>query len=66
MTFQESNTRIIELLSEGKTYKEIAAELNMKYRTVYDRVTEMRKRNDCRTRDQLLVKWLQNMLKLGL
>lgn len=66
MTFQESNTKIIELLSQGKTYKEIAAELDMKPRTVLDRVQEMKRRNECVSRDQLLVKWLQNMLKLSL
>lgn len=58
MTLQESNTRIIELLAEGKTYKEIGAVLNMKYRTIVDRVEEMKKKNACLTRDQLLLKML--------
>lgn len=58
MTLQESNDQIINLLAEGKTYKEIAAALSMKYRTVYDRVTEMKKKNACATRDQLLLKLL--------
>jgi len=58
MTLTESNSKIIELLAAGKTYKEIAAILGMKYRTIYDRVTELKRKHDCLTRDQLIVKLL--------
>lgn len=58
MTLQESNDKIIHLLADGKTYKEISAELGMKYRTIYDRVTEMKKKYHCGTRDQLVLKLL--------
>ena len=58
MTLQESNNRIIELLAEGMTYKEIAATLSMKQRTVLDRVQEMKKKNECVSATQLVMKML--------
>lgn len=63
MNLSESNIKIIELLAAGKTYKEIAAILEMKYRTIYDRVTELKRKHQCLTRDQLLVKMLSAQTK---
>lgn len=58
MTLQESNERIIELLVAGKTHKEIAVDLNMKKGTISRRIERLRKREDCLTVTQLVVKWL--------
>lgn len=63
MTLSESNNKIIELLATGKTYKEIAASLGMKYRTIVDRVEELKKKYSCLTRDQLLLKLLAPQTK---
>lgn len=56
MNKAQTNNEIVKLLAAGKVYKEIAAELKMKTRTVIDRVQEMKKQNDCSTVTQLVVK----------
>jgi len=56
MTIQESNNRIIQLLADGKTVKEVADLLSMPRRTVEDRILGMRKTNRCATVTQLVVK----------
>jgi DNA-binding NarL/FixJ family response regulator len=59
MTIQESNKKIIELLCAGKVYKEIAADLGMKPRTIRDRIFELKKQYHCNTITQLVVKVTQ-------
>lgn len=56
MTIQDSNREIINLLAEGKTIKEVAAEKKMKPRTVKDRLEKLRAQHDCRTNTQLILK----------
>lgn len=58
MNLSESNSKIIELLADGKTYKEIVKITGMKYATIFDRIKELKKLHGCATRDQLLVKML--------
>lgn len=64
MNITETNRKIIELLAEGKVYKEVAAELSMKTRTVIDRIQELKKQNDCRTVTQLVVKYVAQTIKV--
>ena len=64
MNITETNVKIIELLASGKVYKEVAAELNMKTRTVIDRIQELKKQNDCRTVTQLVVKYVAQTIKV--
>lgn len=52
----QSNKMIIALLGSGMTDKEVAAELNMKPRTVEKRILTMMKNQNCRTRTQLVLK----------
>lgn len=58
MTLQESNNRIIEMLAEGKTAKEIARELAMSRRSVEGRIYRMRKKEQCASATQLVAKLL--------
>lgn len=51
----EHNQNIILLLSQGKTIKEVAKELNMKYMTVVKRVEKMKKDYSCVNTTQLVV-----------
>lgn len=53
----ESNSKIIENLAAGKVYKEVAAILGMNKRTVIDRVQEMKRRHECGTIAQLVLKY---------
>lgn len=56
MTIDESNARIIELLIEGKTTKEIAATVFLSTRTVESRLKRMRKQHNVITTIQLVLK----------
>jgi len=56
MCISESNNRIISLLAQGKTVKEISGELNIPARTVEKRLLSMRRREGCRTTVQLVLK----------
>lgn len=58
MTLQDSNREIINLLAEGKTTKEVAADLKMKTRTVVDRLETLKKKHGCTTITQLVLKVL--------
>lgn len=53
-----NNDQIIQLLGSGYTVKEVAVLLNMKKSTVDKRIKTMRKKQDCKTVTQLVVKWL--------
>lgn len=59
MNITETNKQIIEHLAAGKVYKEIAAAMNMKVRTIRDRVDTLKKQFDCTTVAQLVVKVTQ-------
>lgn len=54
----QTNQDIIRLLAEGKTAKEVAAELKMKRRTVVDRIQQMKATYKCLTVTQLVVTFL--------
>ncbi|WP_276483570.1 hypothetical protein [Paraflavitalea pollutisoli] len=56
MTIQQSNSEILNLLSEGKTYKEITAQLKIPYRTICHRISQLKKVHNCVSLAQLLVK----------
>lgn len=51
----QTNQDIIRLLAEGKTAKEVAAELDIKTKTVRNRLRKMRKDYHCITITQLVV-----------
>jgi DNA-binding NarL/FixJ family response regulator len=56
MTITETNRKIIQLMGEGNTDKEIAKVLSMPTRTVQRRIYDMRKTEGCRNRTQLVLK----------
>lgn len=53
------NNQIIQLLASGYTVKEVAGLLGMKKQTVDKRIRVMRKKYQCKSAIQLVVKWLQ-------
>lgn len=59
MNLTETNKQIIEHLAAGKVYKEIAAAMDMKARTIRDRVDTLKKQFNCTTVAQLVVKVTQ-------
>jgi len=52
----EQNKRIIELLAEGKTQKEVAAILKLTKWAVVDRIRTMREKNRCANVTELIAK----------
>lgn len=60
MTIQESNLKIIELLSAGKVYKEVAALMGLSKWTIVDRVRSMKKLYSCKTVVELVNKVKEN------
>jgi DNA-binding NarL/FixJ family response regulator len=58
-----TNDQIIQLLASGYTVKEVANMVNMKKKTVEWRISEMKKRNHCKTVTHLVVKWLGMVLQ---
>jgi DNA-binding NarL/FixJ family response regulator len=56
MNITETNKKIIQLMGEGNTDKEIAEVIKMPIRTVQSRVYGMLKKYDCRNRTQLVLK----------
>lgn len=56
MSITETNAKIIQLMGEGNTDKEIASELKIPVRTVQKKVSTMLKKHECRTRTQLVLK----------
>jgi DNA-binding NarL/FixJ family response regulator len=56
MNITETNKKIIQLMGEGNTDKEIANKLQMSIHTVQKRVVNMLKRESCRNRTQLVLK----------
>jgi DNA-binding CsgD family transcriptional regulator len=52
------NQQIIELLAAGKTAKEIAGDFNVSPRSIEDRLRHMRRRHQCVSTTQLVVKIL--------
>jgi DNA-binding NarL/FixJ family response regulator len=56
MSITETNKKIIQLMGEGNTDKEIAQTLKMPSRTVQSRIYKMLKKWECRNRTQLVLK----------
>ena len=56
MSITETNSKIIQLMGEGNTDKEIAATMKMSIRTIQDRVYKMMKKWECKNRTQLVLK----------
>lgn len=56
MNITETNRKIIQLMGDGNTDKEIADNLNMPIRTVQSRIYRMLKNWGCRNRTQLVLK----------
>lgn len=56
MSITETNRKIIQLMGEGNTDKEIADKMKMPVRTVQDRIYKMLKKWTCRNRTQLVLK----------
>jgi DNA-binding NarL/FixJ family response regulator len=56
MNITETNRKIIELMGDGNTDKEIADNLKMPVRTIQSRIYRMLKSWDCRNRTQLVLK----------
>lgn len=56
MSITETNRKIIQLMGEGNTDKEIADKMQMPVRTVQDRIYKMLKKWTCRNRTQLVLK----------
>lgn len=52
----EQNKLIIQLLAEGLTVKEAAAKMNMNPRTVEGWIYKMRKKLNCKTVTELVMK----------
>lgn len=55
----KSNDQIIQLLASGYTVKEVAGYLGMKKQTVDKRIRVMKRKYQCKSAIQLVVKWLQ-------
>lgn len=56
MNITETNRKIIQLMGDGNTDKEIADSLKMPVRTVQSRIYRMLKNWGCRNRTQLVLK----------
>jgi DNA-binding NarL/FixJ family response regulator len=56
MSITETNKKIIQLMGEGNTDKEIASKMQMPIPTVRKRIVNMLKKHDCRNRTQLVLK----------
>lgn len=63
----EQGVRLIELVSEGSSNRQIAAELVCSEKTVEQRLTRLFQRTGCRSRAELTAAWLDGSLaRLGL
>ena len=56
MSITETNRKIIQLMGEGNTDKEVACKLSMPVKTVKNKVAAMLKKHECRNRTQLVLK----------
>lgn len=56
MNITETNRKIIQLMGEGNTDKEIAELIQMPIRTLQSRIYRMLKKWGCRNRTQLVLK----------
>lgn len=56
---KDLDKKIIQLIADGKTAKEIGAQLNLSRRTIEDRLEKLRFKYDCKKTIQL-VKLLEN------
>lgn len=56
---KDLDKKIIQLIAEGKTAKEIGEQLNLSKRTIEDRLDKLRFKHDCKKTIQL-VKLLEN------
>lgn len=56
MKISESNMKIIRLMGDGKTDKEIADNMKMPIRTIRGRISTMLKKWDCKNRTHLVLK----------
>ena len=56
MKISESNMKIIQLMGDGKTDKEIAGITKTPIRTVRGRISSMLKKWDCKNRTHLVLK----------
>jgi DNA-binding NarL/FixJ family response regulator len=56
MNITETNRKIIQLMGDGNTDKEIADNLKMPIKTVHKKVHAMLKKHNCRNRTQLVLK----------
>jgi DNA-binding NarL/FixJ family response regulator len=54
---QEQNRKIIQLLAEGKTVKEVAHSIGLKKRTVHDRIQNLKRKFGAKSIAQLVVKF---------
>lgn len=52
----ETDKKIVLLIREGKTFKEIAGEVYLSVHTIKVRVREMKEENDCKNVAQLVYK----------
>lgn len=64
MTLQDSNHEILQLLAAGNTYKEVAAKVGKKPRTIKQRIRNLKDKHHCTSVPQLLVK-LFGLTKVG-
>jgi two-component system, NarL family, response regulator DevR len=56
MSITETNKKIIQLMGDGNTDKEIADKLNIPVKTIKNKVAAMLKKHECRNRTQLVLK----------
>lgn len=58
MKLDSTDEYMLKLLSEGKTYKEIAGKVFKSQEAVRDRLHKLRKRYSCKNSVQLVAKYL--------
>lgn len=58
MKIDSTDQEILKLLTEGMTAKEISASLKITAKAVEKRIERMKKKNDCRTKSQLIKNFL--------
>jgi len=57
-----NNSKIVQLLADGYTVKEISVELNINKRTLEKRILDMRDRFICKTVSQLVANFIRKGL----
>lgn len=57
MSITETNAKIIECLSAGKVYKQVAVDTGLKVTTIKKRIKVLKKKLNCNTIAQLVIEY---------